>query len=50
MSEVVRVRLDLGYDGTDYEQPGLIAYECNDCHYVTSEIVPAENGRGPRPL
>ena len=31
-----------------YEQPGLIAYECNDCHYVTSEIVPAENGRGPR--
>ena len=43
MSEVVRI-------DPLYEQPGLIAYECNDCHYVTSEIVPAENGRGPRRL
>ena len=37
MSEVVRI-------DPLYEQPGLIAYECNDCHYVTSEIVPAETG------
>ena len=43
MSEVVRI-------DPLYEQPGLIAYECNDCHYVTSEIVPAENGRGPAPF
>jgi len=43
MSEVVRI-------DPLYEQPGLIAYECNDCHYVTSEIVPAENVRGPAPF
>jgi hypothetical protein len=42
MSEVVSI-------APLYDQPGLVAYECDDCHYVTSEIVPAENGRGPRP-
>jgi hypothetical protein len=43
MSEIVRI-------APLYEEPGLIAYECNDCHDVTSELLPAENERGFRPL
>jgi hypothetical protein len=38
MDEVVRIEPKLG-------EPGLIAYECPNCRYVTSVLLQAEAGR-----